>query len=87
MTSDVIIIGAGAAGLMAARDLHPAGKSVIGLEAADRIGGRAMTVNAPRAGVPVELGASFVHGEAPETTKLLDEARLVSVPVLGDQYR
>jgi monoamine oxidase len=87
MTSDVIIIGAGAAGLMAARDLHRAGKSVIVLEAADRIGGRAMTVNAPRAGVPVELGASFVHGEAPETTKLLDEARLVSVPVLGDQYR
>ena len=87
MTSDVIIIGAGAAGLMTARELRRAGKTVTILEASNRIGGRAMTLDIPRAGVPVELGASFVHGEAPETKKLLDEARLVSVPVIGDQYR
>ncbi|HZI99837.1 MAG TPA: NAD(P)/FAD-dependent oxidoreductase [Gemmatimonadaceae bacterium] len=87
MTTDVIIIGAGAAGLMAARELRRAGKNVIILESSDRIGGRVMTLNDMNAGVPVELGASFVHGEAPETTRLLDEARLASVTVLGAQYR
>jgi monoamine oxidase len=87
MTSDVIIIGAGAAGLMAARELRRAGKTVTILESSNRVGGRAMTLDVPRAGVPVELGASFVHGDAPETTKLLDEARFAVVPVTGKQYR
>lgn len=87
MTSDVIIIGAGAAGLMAARELKRAGKTVVVLEASERIGGRTMTLTDTNAGLPVELGASFVHGDAPETTKLLDEARLVTVPVLGRQFR
>ena len=40
MKSNIIIIGAGAAGLMAARELGKAGKKVIILEARDRIGGR-----------------------------------------------
>jgi len=87
MTTDVIIIGAGAAGLMAARELRRAGKNVIILESSDRVGGRVMTLNDTNAGVPVELGASFVHGEAPETIRLLDEARLASVTVLGAHYR
>ena len=87
MTTDVIIIGAGAAGLMAARELRRAEKNVIVLEASGRVGGRVMTLNDTNAGVPVELGASFVHGEAPETTALLDEARLASFPVLGSHYR
>jgi monoamine oxidase len=39
------------------------------------------------AGVPVELGAEFVHGDAPVTTKLLDEARLATVRVSGHHYR
>jgi monoamine oxidase len=87
MTSDVIIIGAGAAGLIAARDLKRAGKTVTVLEASERVGGRAMTLNVPGAATPVELGASFVHGDAPETTKLLNEARLATVTVLGKQFR
>ena len=84
---DAIVVGAGAAGLMAARELTRAGKDVCVLEASSRVGGRVMTVYDTNAGTPVELGAEFVHGDAPETTRLLDEARLITVPVLGKQYR
>lgn len=85
--TDAIVIGAGAAGLMAARELTRAGRTVRVLEAGDRIGGRVHTIADPRAGVPIELGAEFVHGDAPETTRLIDEARLTTVPVLGKHYR
>ncbi len=56
-----LIIGAGMAGLSAAHDLHTANDTVIVLEARDRIGGRVYTDRA-FAGVPVEFGAEFVHG-------------------------
>ncbi len=85
--SDAIVIGAGAAGLMAARELRHAGKKVLVLEASSRAGGRILTRYDTNAGVPVELGAEFIHGEAPETKRLLDEARLATVPVLGKHYR
>lgn len=84
---DVIMVGAGAAGLMAARELKRAGKRVLVLEASNRIGGRVHTLYDANAAVPVELGAEFVHGDAPETTRLCDEARLVTVPVTAEQYR
>lgn len=84
---DVIIVGAGAAGLMAARQLRRAGKEILVLESSSRVGGRALTIYDTSAGVPIELGAEFIHGDAPETQKLLDEARLVTVPVLGEHYR
>ena len=84
---DVVIIGAGAAGLIAARELVRAGKRVVVLEASHRVGGRVLTLFEPRAGMPVELGAEFVHGDAPVTTRLLDEARLATVPVSGQQLR
>jgi len=57
------------------------------LEAGNRVGGRIMTLHDANAGTPVELGAEFVHGDAPVTTRLLDEARLITVPSLGKQYR
>ncbi len=60
--ADVIVIGAGAAGLAAARELHERGVAVTVLEARDRVGGRAMT-SFDVAPHPVELGAEFVHGE------------------------
>lgn len=84
---DVIIVGAGAAGLMAARELRAAGKSFVILESSNRIGGRVMTLNETLAGVPVELGAEFIHGDAPATRKLLDQARLATVAVSGEHYR
>jgi monoamine oxidase len=87
LTADAIIIGAGAAGLMCARELRRAGRQVLVLEAGKRVGGRILTLYGTAAGVPVELGAEFIHGDAPETLRLLDEARLVTVPVLGEHYR
>lgn len=63
---DVIIIGAGAAGLAALAELEKAGKDVLCLEARERIGGRICTVHDPLCPVPVELGAEFIHGRPPE---------------------
>lgn len=58
---DVIIIGAGAAGLGAARKLIKAGHSVLIVEAADRVGGRAWT-QSDSFGVPVDMGCSWISG-------------------------
>jgi len=63
---DVIVLGAGVAGLKAARDLHDAGLRVAVLEARDRIGGRIWT-DRSLAPHPVELGAEFVHGDDADT--------------------
>src|SRR5204863_7938847 len=71
---DVIVIGAGAAGLFAAAELGRAGRSVLVLEARERVGGRAWTVREPGLQVPVELGAEFIHGEAKITHELLRKA-------------
>jgi len=84
---DVVIVGAGAAGLMAARELVRAGKRVVILEASHRVGGRMLTLFETRAGMPIELGAEFIHGDAPVTTRLLDEARLATVRVTGEHVR
>src|SRR5688572_18652616 len=62
---DVLILGAGAAGLAAARILRQAGRRVLLLEARHRPGGRILTQGDPRSPVAIELGAEFIHGEAP----------------------
>lgn len=57
---DVVVVGAGAAGIAALRRLSASGLSVIALEARPRTGGRAHTVLA-RPGLPVDCGAGWVH--------------------------
>lgn len=80
----MVVLGAGAAGLAAARDLSHAGLRVTVVEARPRIGGRILTLHDPRSPLPVELGAEFIHGEAPETFAVAEAARLMVVE-LPDQ--
>src|SRR5262245_19734876 len=63
--SDVLIIGAGVAGLGCARRLSKSGVWATVLEARDRIGGRIHTLHDEGWPVPLEAGAEFVHGESP----------------------
>ena len=83
--ADVLVVGAGAAGLAAADALSRAGRSVVILEARDRIGGRCWTRHLPGLGIPVELGAEFIHGEAEATYALLHRARIPSVMANREQ--
>jgi monoamine oxidase len=59
--SEVIVVGAGAAGLAAAHALTNEGRSVIVLEARQRVGGRVWT-DRTWSGIPLDLGASWIHG-------------------------
>nr|WP_294942084.1 NAD(P)/FAD-dependent oxidoreductase [uncultured Mucilaginibacter sp.] len=76
MKNTVLIIGAGAAGLMAAYALAKAGKKVIVLEARNRTGGRIYTLSDESFFKHTELGAEFIHGDLPATLKLLNEANI-----------
>jgi monoamine oxidase len=78
-SADVVIVGAGAAGLMAARELEARGRSVLVLEARDRIGGRAWTMHDPRVPLPLEMGAEFIHAGAPLTERMLATKGLSSL--------
>ncbi len=77
--ASIIIVGAGAAGLGAARALTDAGFDVTVVEGRDRIGGRVHTDTS--LGVPLELGAGWIHGsDGNPLTKLAEE---FDVPLLG----
>lgn len=81
------MIGAGAAGLSAARALHDAGIPITVLEARDRVGGRILTIHDSRAPVPVELGAEFVHGRADDLRPWLRDAAARTVDIEGSRWR
>jgi monoamine oxidase len=83
--ADVIVIGAGAAGVFALRELGCSGLTAIGLEARNRIGGRIFT-RRTLARHPIELGAEFVHGTDNIVHQLVAEYGLTSVPHVGDAY-
>lgn len=87
MSTDILVIGAGASGLMAAWQLAKAGKRVKVLEAADRAGGRIHTIPAVSGSGIIELGAEFVHGNLPVTQQLLKEAELSFHQVGGSMWR
>jgi monoamine oxidase len=82
MHCDILIIGAGAAGLMAMNKLVQAGYKVCLLEAAETAGGRIAT-DTTIFNEPVETGAEFIHGKAPVTIELLKQASLSYTPVEG----
>src|SRR4051812_27599251 len=84
---DVAIIGAGVAGLSAARALLDAGYEVVVLEARERAGGRIFTHRDRQTAMPIELGAEFIHGEAAELEAMLREFKLASYDISGRRWQ
>jgi monoamine oxidase len=83
---DVLILGAGAAGLSAAVELATCGLKVAILEARDRIGGRMHTHIDPGSNVAVEFGAEFIHGLAPEIWEIAQREKISIVEVEGENW-
>ncbi|MFC6645776.1 flavin monoamine oxidase family protein [Granulicella cerasi] len=84
--AEVIIIGAGMAGLAAARALAERNVRVLVLEARQRVGGRILS-HPTAEGDVVELGAEFVHGRTPELWALIAEAGVQTTEREGRMLR
>ncbi|MEA2556690.1 MAG: hypothetical protein QOG88_228, partial [Actinomycetota bacterium] len=81
MDADVLVLGAGFAGIAAARDLSEAGRSVVVLEARDRIGGRTWYREIPGTGVMAEYGGMFFSKDSqPNLSREIDR---YGVPVMS----
>ncbi|HEV8657486.1 MAG TPA: NAD(P)/FAD-dependent oxidoreductase [Thermoanaerobaculia bacterium] len=78
MKFDAIVIGAGVAGLAAARELSGARKRVCIVEARERTGGRIHTLHVADLPLPIELGAEMIHGEPQETFSIVEAAALIA---------
>jgi glycine/D-amino acid oxidase-like deaminating enzyme len=85
--ADVVVLGAGIAGLAAAERLGASGRRVVVLEARDRIGGRIHTVDDPGLNFPIELGAEFVHGRPAELVGLIRDTGLTLEAVSDSHQR
>ena len=79
--ADVVVVGAGFAGLTTARLLTQRGLDVVVLEGRDRVGGRSLTDTI--AGVPVDLGGTFVGPTQTEVNALAAELGCPTVPTYG----
>jgi len=84
--ADVIVIGAGAAGLAAAAELAHSGLSVVILEARDRIGGRIFTQRDFVLRTPIENGAEFIHGRPAEIWDLLGRHNITPRELTGQPW-
>lgn len=81
--ADVLVLGAGIAGLAVARTLTKRGRRVLILEARNRIGGRMWTDSS--LGLPLDLGASWIHGvNGNPIAKLAKEFGVKTVPTDGE---
>lgn len=83
----VIIVGAGMAGLMAARELRKQNVQVTVVEALAVAGGRTQTLRPANLDCEVEAGAEFIHGELPITMQLLKEAGIGRAKANLTMYR
>ncbi len=84
---DIVIIGAGASGLMAAYELSSTSQRILIVEARARIGGRIYTNTPASFSLPIERGAEFIHGEASLTFELLKRFDISFTEVEGRMYR
>jgi len=85
-SAEVIVIGAGAAGLVAACELGKRKFQVEILEARDRVGGRIYTRRDRNLNAPIEFGAEFVHGKPPEIWKRFSSFRKTLLEADGDNW-